>query len=123
MFKKRNTKLPYRQPTEHERFMAFLRHEEREKARQGYETFEEANDFDCPDEPDPLERFFGEETKYQEAARFMDSILDNHREEQRIAADKADPLKQPLPIADRQGQEPAPVVQQDARREQDASAV
>lgn len=76
MFKTfRKVKLPHRQPTEFERFRAFVAHEERQKARAGYETFAESNDFDVPDEMCPLERFFDTPTKYEQAGQFMEALV------------------------------------------------
>lgn len=70
-FKK--VKLPFRKPTEYEKFQSFLRHEEAQAARKGMETYQEANDFDIPEEPDPLENYFGKETRHELAGRFADA--------------------------------------------------
>jgi len=76
MFKRsKKVNLPYRQPTQFEMMKALIDHEEREAARNGQETFREANDFDVEDDPDPLERFFSQETPYEEAGEFMESMV------------------------------------------------
>lgn len=63
--KSRKVNLPHRQPTEFERFRAFVRHEEREASRRGQETFAESIDFDVPEDPDPLEHFFSTPTHHE----------------------------------------------------------
>lgn len=76
MFRKsKKVNLPYRQPTQFEMMKALIAHEEREAARRGEETFREANDFNVEDDPDPLERFFSQETPYEEAGEFMESMV------------------------------------------------
>lgn len=97
MFKRKLTnpvKLPHRQPTEHERFMAFLRHEESQKARQGYETLDESMDFDLPGDDDPLEHYFSQPTQHERIAELTDD------------PEKWKQISEPLPESSPQGVQP-----------------
>lgn len=70
MFKK--VKLPFRKPTEYERFQAMLKSHQEQSARAGMETFQEANDFDISEDPDPLEHYFSKPTTHEVVGNFFD---------------------------------------------------
>lgn len=83
----RKVKLPYRELSDFEKMKALLAHEQQQAVRAGKESFAEANDFECPDEPDPLERYFDTPTKH-ELAHIVSSRLPSVMEA-RIAKQKA----------------------------------